>query len=202
MVALVNVSTGDPHVAAHNEERGVINTNSDALAAKINKPAAPQIGELLRYNGTNWMPSVTRLFEGDGQPQGNIAAPIGSRYVDTAGTAGAVEWLKATGAANSNTGWILLAGDTGWRNVSAMVDRRGTAVIYSAFLRRVGSVVDMYLDLETPNNNTSPWTILTLPPGFRPPFTRFGALQGNNLAAAQSTLVGDGGDVNLVFSSE
>ncbi len=199
MVALNYVSTGDPHVAAHNEERNVININDSVLAGKLNKPAGARAGDLLRYDGTNWVSSATRLFEGSGSPQGVIAAPIGSRYVDISGTAGAVEWLKASGASTDNTGWILLAGDTGWRNVSSIIDRRGTAVIYSAFLRRVGDVVDMYLDLETPTNNTTPWTVLTLPRGFRPSFVRLGSLQGNTLAATQGTGVGDDGVINFFF---
>jgi hypothetical protein len=195
---LTPVSSGDPHVSAHNSERDASNANEIAIQTKITKPGTPQVGDLLRFNGTTWVSSITRLFEGVGQPEGVVAAPIGSRYVDTTASKGAVEWLKISGInVNDNTGWLLLFGDTGWRNISAMVDKRGSAIVNSALLRRVGDVVDLYLDLKTPTNITSPWTVLTLPSGFLPGFSRYGALQDNNEVAATSTLLSSAGAVNL-----
>lgn len=196
-MTLEPVSTGDPHVAAHNEERDAINANTDELDNKIDKPTVPTIGSLLRYNGTNWVESVSRLFEGNGQPEGNVAAPIGSRYVDLNSSQGAVEWLKANGIDTSNTGWILLAGDTGWRNVESLVNKRTTAHVTAALLRRVNMTVDLYLDMEMPENDASPYPVLDLPIGFCPDFTRYGGLQQNNENAAGSTSVGAGGTVDL-----
>ncbi len=195
---LIPVSSGGAHVSAHNAERENINANEVSIQTKITKPVNPQVGDMLRFNGTSWVSSITRLFEGVGQPEGVVAAPIGSRYIDTTASSGAVEWLKVSGVnSNDNTGWFLLFGDTGWRNVSTMVDKRGSAIVNSALLRRVGDVVDLYLDLKTPTNTTSPWMVLTLPSGFLPGFSRYGALQDNNEAAATSTLVSSAGIVNL-----
>jgi hypothetical protein len=52
-------------------------------------------------------------FSGTGNPNGVVTANVGSRYVDTNATNGAVEWVKASGA--GNTGWKVTYGDTGWR---------------------------------------------------------------------------------------
>lgn len=45
-----------------------------------------------------------------------IAAPVGTRYIDSAATNGAVEWIKAAGTGTS--GWKVVYGDTGWRDLS------------------------------------------------------------------------------------
>lgn len=199
-MTLLPVNTGDPHVAAHNEEREAINSIQDELPLKLSLPTNPLVGELLRFDGTAWARSKTRIFEGNGQPEGVVAAPIGSRYVDVGAEEGAVEWLKASGVdANDNTGWILLAGDTGWRNVSNLINRRSTAVVYAAYIRRVNQTVDMYFDFQTPTNTSTPWTFLTVPLGFRPTFLRFGVLQDNNEAAAKTTSISAAGEANLNY---
>lgn len=195
---LIPVSTGDPHVAAHNEEREAINALEEEFPTKLDKPPVPRVGDLLRFDGIAWTTSQTRLFEGDGQPEGVVAAPIGSRYVDVTAAEGAVEWLKIRGVDdNDNTGWQLLLADTGLRNISSLIDTRSTAVVNAAYLRRSGDLVDIYLDLKMPTNIASPWSLMTLPVGFRPPFTRHGALQDNNEAAAATSAVLNTGVVNL-----
>lgn len=52
-------------------------------------------------------------MRGVGSPEGTRAAPVGTIYVDTAATNGAVLWVKASGVAA--TGWQVVYGDTGWR---------------------------------------------------------------------------------------
>lgn len=198
-MSLDPVSTGYPHVAAHNEERDAINDLQDGLETKIDRPSVPQVGSMIIYNGTAWVKSVTRLFEGTGQPEGVVAAPVGSRYVDTGAAEGAVEWLKVRGVdANDNTGWMLLAGDTGWRNVSSSIDKRTNGVVNAAYIRRVNQHVDLYFDLKMPTNTASPYVIMTLPVGFRPDFMRYGALQDNNEAAVSSTSINAAGVVSLI----
>ena len=54
-------------------------------------------------------------IHGTGMPNGKITAPIGTTYVDTAVTNGALKWIKRRG--NDNQGWEVLTGDTGWRNL-------------------------------------------------------------------------------------
>lgn len=196
-MSLDPVSSGDPHVAAHNEEREAINDLETAIPLLIPKPNSPQVGDMLRYDGSNWVSSVSRLFEGVGQPQGTVAAPVGSTYIQLDGTTGAVRWLKAAGVdENDNTGWILEVGDTGWRNVLSMVALPSGAAKYSANIRRLNNLVQVYFDLDTPAAGSS-WNVMTLPVGFRPRFTTYGALTDNNEAAAKSTSVSAAGVVNL-----
>lgn len=59
-------------------------------------------------------------FYGTGQPNGKIAAPVGSTYTDTAVTCGAAKWVKMWGT--GNTGWTVLYGDTGWRDIKSLLD--------------------------------------------------------------------------------
>lgn len=194
-MALAHKSSGDPHPAAHNEERDAINQNTTDIAARIIKPATPQLGELLRFDGTNWARTQTRWFEGNGSPEGVIAAPPGSRYVQMDAAGGATDYIKRTGT--GNTGWtISFLADTGWRNVLGQVTLTSGAAKYSANIRRWGNVVDVYFDLDTPTASGN-WNFYTLPSGFRPDFGRYGALQDNKEAASTSTLVGAAGVCTL-----
>ena len=54
-------------------------------------------------------------IHGTGMPNGKITAPVGTTYVDTAVTNGALKWIKRRG--NDNQGWEVLTGDTGWRTL-------------------------------------------------------------------------------------
>lgn len=55
-------------------------------------------------------------IHGTGMPNGKVSAPVGTTYVDTAVTNGALKWIKRRG--NDNQGWEVLTGDTGWRNLT------------------------------------------------------------------------------------
>ena len=79
------------------------------------------------WNGTVWSP-WTRLdlptttaneLRGTGSPLGVVAASPGTYYTDTAGTFGAWRWLKTSGTGTS--GWTVVIGDTGWRDVTSML---------------------------------------------------------------------------------
>lgn len=61
--------------------------------------------------------SGPRIMSGTGSPEGVVTAPVGSIRFQTDSTVGVTHWRKATGS--GNTGWVVLAGDTGYRNVSA-----------------------------------------------------------------------------------
>ena len=52
---------------------------------------------------------------GTGFPNGKVTAPVGTTYVDTTVTNGALKWIKRRG--NDSQGWEVLTGDTGWRNL-------------------------------------------------------------------------------------
>ncbi len=189
-MTLQPVVEGGPHVPAHNEERDAINQNTDDIANRIVKPDNPKVGDILRWNGTAWDVSTVRLLEGDVQPEGVVAAPIGSRYTDISPTAGAVEWVKTSGTDTSNTGWTMRAGDTGWRDVKGQADNRNSSAVSTLLIRRVLDVVDFYADLTVPSGGSmTSWTFYDLPTGFRPDFNRYGVIQDNREGAADSTQV-------------
>lgn len=172
---------GDPLPAALNEERDAINALIAESETKIPFPAGAQTGDLMRWSGTDWETTETRFFEGDGRPDGVFAAPQGSRYVDKTGAQGAVEWVKRAGG-DTNEGWICLAGDTGPRNIAALVDK-GNGTLWSAILIRSGQVVELFIDITMPSNKPSPYTLLTLPAGFKPQYNRYGAMTDNKEGA-------------------
>lgn len=194
---LVDVFVGDPLPQALNETRHAINDLTGEVEERIPFPSGAATGDLLRWDGVQWVTTETRFLEGEGRPDGVVAGPIGTRYIDKLGQQGAVEWVKRAGTSDSNTGWICLAGDTGLRNVAGLVNKRTTADVNTAILSRVGQVVDLYLDLTMPNNEASPWDVLVLPVGFRPRSTRYGLMQDNREGAAASTSIEGNGTVNL-----
>nr|DAU48472.1 MAG TPA: collagen triple helix repeat protein [Caudoviricetes sp.] len=75
---------------------------------------------------------------GTGQPNGVISAPPGSTYTDTAVTCGAVKWVKMWGT--SNTGWTVIYGDTGWRDIKSLLDTFWDSTS-NIQLRRINKVV-------------------------------------------------------------
>ena len=55
---------------------------------------------------------------GTGMPNGKVEGTLGQTYVDTAKTNGALKWIKRT--PNGNQGWVVLDGDTGWKNLNVL----------------------------------------------------------------------------------
>ena len=54
-------------------------------------------------------------IHGTGFPNGKVSAPVGTTYVDTNVTNGALKWIKRSGT--DSQGWEVLTGDTGWRTL-------------------------------------------------------------------------------------
>ena len=54
-------------------------------------------------------------LSGVGFPEGVVSAGVGTIYTDTAATCGAIRWIKTT--ASGSTGWRVVWGDTGWRDL-------------------------------------------------------------------------------------
>lgn len=76
-------------------------------------------------------------IHGTGMPNGKVTASVGTTYVDTAVTNGALKWIKRRG--NDNQGWEVLTGDTGWRTLPIVsklggsflkIRRKNDTVIY------------------------------------------------------------------------
>lgn len=156
------VAEGDPHVPAHNSERDAINQLNEDLLAKISSPTLKPLGSILRWDGDNWVASKLRLFEGNGSPQGVVAAPVGSRYIDAVATGGISEYFKVSGV--GNTGWVPAYQDTGWVTITP-----GTGYIHGsepAGARMINDVV--YLRGVLVRTSGSGTTAGTIPTAMRP----------------------------------
>lgn len=81
-----------------------------------------------------------KSFMGTGFPEGKVTAPVGSIYTDSAATNGAIRWTKTSGTGSS--GWVVEYGDTGWRDVTALIPR---AVMEGQMLiRRTTTMASIY----------------------------------------------------------
>ena len=65
-------------------------------------------------------------IHGTGMPNGKVTAPVGTTYVDTAVTNGALKWIKRS--RTDNQGWEVLTGDTGWRTLN-IVSKLGASYL-------------------------------------------------------------------------
>ena len=112
--------------------------------------------------------SGPRIMSGSGSPEGVVTAPVGSTLYQTDSTVGVTHWRKATGA--GNTGWVVMEGDTGVRDLSAVLSNSWTAT--RVRLRRVGQMVTVsgYSLVSTSATND---VFYTLPSGFRIPDTTY-----------------------------
>lgn len=79
-------------------------------------------------------------IHGTGMPNGKITAPVGTTYVDTAVTNGALKWIKRKG--DNNQGWEVLTGDTGWKRLSISSGYNQSTLR----VRRINNVVTYKLD--------------------------------------------------------
>ena len=74
-------------------------------------------------------------IHGTGMPNGRVSAPIGTTYVDTIVTNGALKWIKESG--DGDRGWKILSGDTGWRTLNS-VSKLGNSFVK---VRRVNNQI-------------------------------------------------------------
>ena len=79
-------------------------------------------------------------IRGTGFPNGKVTAPVGTTYVDTAVTNGALKWIKRTG--DNNQGWEVLTGDTGWKRLSISSGYNQS----NLRVRRINNIVTYKLD--------------------------------------------------------
>lgn len=123
--------------------------------------------ELVATRAADLIRPVTELYaaeRGTGSPEGVLTAVVGTEYIDTLATNGAVKWIKATGT--GNTGWQVVYGDTGFRNIVSLLHANAIPQSTETRIRRRDNMV--YFALGT---TTTTWTngdiIVTLPTGFR-----------------------------------
>ena len=110
--------------------------------------------------------SGPRVMSGTGSPQGVVTAPVGSTWIDTSATTGAVQWIKASGT--GNTGWKVQYGDTGWRAVGANLINGWTATHLR--VRRVGETVS-WSGYNINGTAATSDTFINLPSGFEAVFS-------------------------------
>lgn len=89
-------------------------------------------------------PTSQSEMRGTGMPNGVVEAPIGTTYIDTAKTNGALKWIKTTDG--GNTGWKVAEGDTGW--VLGWQYDTNKDVINKMYFRRKNDVVHVKFNPE------------------------------------------------------
>jgi len=96
---------------------------------------------------TNATPTPSRTgqsneyeIHGTGIPNGKVTAPVGTTYIDTNVTNGALQWIKRKG--DNNQGWEVMYGDTGWKRLSISSGYQPSTLR----VRRINNVVTYKLD--------------------------------------------------------
>nr|DAX53541.1 MAG TPA: nucleoid-associated protein [Caudoviricetes sp.] len=151
-------------------------------------------------------------IHGTGMPNGKVTAPVGTTYVDTAATNGALKWIKRTG--NNNQGWEVLTGDTGWRTLTIAsklgnsylkVRRKNDTVMYQfgglqwgwfGIVRRGGpGYVIQPSDRE---RNVFILGLNQVPQGFRSEFSLIGGIHNDKGVPYGTWYLGGPGDGNMI----
>lgn len=151
-------------------------------------------------------------IHGTGMPNGKVTAPVGTNYVDTAATNGALKWIKRTGT--NNQGWEVLTGDTGWRTLDIVsklgnsylkVRRKNDTVMYQfgglqwgwfGIVRRGGPGYSIQ-----PSDRERNVFILGLhqvPQGFRSEFSLIGGIYNDKGTPYGTWYLGGPGDGNMI----
>ncbi len=151
-------------------------------------------------------------IHGTGMPNGKVTAPVGTTYVDTAVTNGALKWIKRKG--NDNQGWEVLTGDTGWRTLNIVsklgasylkVRRKNDTVMYQfgglswgwfGIVRRGGPGYSIQ-----PSDRERNCFILGLggiPQGFRSEFSLIGGIYNDKGVSYGTWYLGGAGDSNML----
>ena len=151
------------------EERPQIDVSEFAKKSEV--PTSDTVNNLLRTQGeqaTKISVLETKAgyeIHGTGMPNGKVTAPIGTTYIDTEVTNGALQWIKQTGS--DNTGWKVIHGDTGWvlgwqedkgENKNRMYFRRINNVVHVKFNPKINTsnispAVNLMLDIGTNDSN-------------------------------------------------
>ena len=126
-----------------------------SAAATITGAGPVQTLSLTIPQGIAGSPTAYEL-RGTGSPEGVVTAPVGTYYTDTAITNGAMRWAKKTGT--GNTGWTVVYGDTGFRDITGTLPAALTAG--RVLIRRTGTDVHITLDGLMLAGGTAPYNVL------------------------------------------
>ena len=151
-------------------------------------------------------------IHGQGMPNGRVSAPVGTTYVDTNATNGALKWIKRSGT--DSQGWEVLTGDTGWRTLP-IVSKLGASYLK---IRRVNNMVTYQFGglswgwfgivrrggpgyILQPSDRERNCYILGLngvPVGFRSEFSLIGGIYNDKGASYGTWYLGGVGDSNML----
>lgn len=151
-------------------------------------------------------------IHGTGMPNGKVTAPVGTTYVDTAATNGALKWIKRTGT--DNQGWEVLTGDTGWRTLTIAsklgasylkVRRKNDTVMYQfgglswgwfGIVRRGGPGYS--IQPSDRERNVFILGLRGIPEGFRSEFSLIGGIYNDKGTPYGTWYLGGPGDSNML----
>ena len=123
-------------------------------------------------NPTLFTQATNGQIRGSGSPETVVSAAVGMKYIDTAATNGAIEWVKASGVAA--TGWKVVYGDTGQRTMTASIGAGFTGALY---MRRVMEEVTIaWNGIKSVDGDPLSEDILVIPAGFQAAATEFTAV--------------------------
>lgn len=180
---------------------GNIVTLSDGGGSIILPASANASGQVNEYE-----------IHGTGMPNGKVSAPVGTTYVDTVATNGALKWIKRSGT--DSQGWEVLTGDTGWRTLPIVsklgasylkVRRKNDTVMYQfgglswgwfGIVRRGGAGYSIQ-----PSDRERNCFILGLggvPVGFRSEFSLIGGIYNDKGTPYGTWYLGGVGDSNML----
>lgn len=149
-------------------------------------------------------------IHGTDMPNGRVIAPVGTTYVDTNATNGALKWIKRRGT--DNQGWEVLTGDTGWKKLKTLSTLGASAL----HVRRINNQVTYKFEglqwgwfgilrrgapgyATHPSNREKKVFILNngeVPYGFRAPFSLIGQIFNDNGVPYGTWYVGSATDAN------
>lgn len=156
---------------------GVWNTTDSKTPFRVYIDA-PDAGLEVVSNGLNIQ--GVRYLTGTGFPEGSVTAPVGSIYIDKAITNGASSWIKKSGT--GNTGWQVLEGDTGERNITPGTLPTGIASS-SLRIQRKDGIVFLWMTSSEFTSTSEIIYLAELPSGFKP---RQGAVLSDNIGPGTS----------------
>ena len=151
-------------------------------------------------------------IHGTGMPNGKVTAPVGTTYVDTNVTNGALKWIKRKGT--DNQGWEVLTGDTGWRTLNIVsklgasylkVRRKNDTVTYQfgglswgwfGIVRRGG--VGYQLQPSDRERNVFILGLGGIPVGFRSESSLIGGIYNDKGTPYGTWYLGGAGDSNML----
>ena len=151
-------------------------------------------------------------IHGTGFPNGKVAAPVGTTYVDTNVTNGALKWIKRKGT--DSQGWEILIGDTGWRNLNIVsklggsylkVRRKNDTVTYQfgglswgwfGIVRRGGP--GYLMQPSDRERNVFVLGLNSIPVGFRSEASLIGGIYNDKGTPYGTWYLGGAGDSNML----